>query len=46
MKRVLKFDQYVNESNEYRSLNKRYLLDNFNEVPSNSQLYDAKEEDF
>ncbi len=46
MKRVLNFDEYVNESNEYRSTSKKYLLDNFTEVPSNVQLYDAKEEDF
>lgn len=46
MKRVLNFDEYVNESNEYKSKSKKYLLDNFTEVPSNDQLYDAKEEDF
>ena len=49
MKRVLNFDEYVNESNkfsEYRSPDKKYILNNFNEVPSNDQLYDAKEEDF
>jgi hypothetical protein len=46
MKRVLNFDEYVNESDEYRSKSKKYLLDNFNEVPSNDQLYDAKESDF
>jgi len=46
MKKVLNFDEYVNESNDYKSKNKKYLLDNFYEVPSNDQLYDAKEEDF
>jgi hypothetical protein len=46
MKRVLNFDEYVNESDEYRSKSKIYLLDNFYEVPSNDQLYDAKESDF
>jgi hypothetical protein len=46
MKKVLNFDEFVNESNEYRSKSKKYLLDNFNEVPSNDQLYDAKESDF
>ena len=46
MKKVLNFDEFVNESGEYRSRSKKYLLDNFYEVPSNDQLYDAKEEDF
>ena len=46
MKTVLNFDEYVKESNEYKSKSKKYLLDNFTEVPSNDQLYDAKEEDF
>ena len=46
MKKVLNFDEFVNESNEYKSTSKKYLLDNFTEVPSNDQLYDAKEEDF
>jgi len=46
MKKVLNFDEYVNESNDYKSKSKKYLLDNFYEVPSNDQLYDAKEEDF
>ena len=46
MKRILNFDGFINESNEYRSKSKKYLLDNFNEVPDNSQLYDAKESDF
>lgn len=46
MKKVLNFDEFVNESSEYRSRSKKYLLDNFYEVPSNDQLYDAKEEDF
>ena len=46
MKRVLNFDEYVSESDEYRSKSKKYLLDNFTEVPSNDQLYDAKESDF
>jgi len=46
MKRVLNFDEYVSESSEYRSKSKKYLLDNFYEVPSNDQLYDAKESDF
>jgi len=46
MKKVLNFDEFINESNEYRSKSKKYLLDNFNEVPSNDQLYDAKESDF
>ena len=46
MKKVLNFDEFVNESNEYRSTSKKYLLDNFTEVPSNDQLYDAKESDF
>jgi hypothetical protein len=46
MKRVLKFDEFVNESSEYRKMSKEYLLNNFNEVPSNDQLYDAKEPDF
>ena len=43
MKKVLNFDEFVNESNEYRKMSKEYLLNNFNEVPSNDQLYDAKE---
>ena len=46
MKKVLSFDEYVIESDEYRAKSKKYLLDNFYEVPSNGQLYDAKEEDF
>lgn len=48
MKRVLKFDEYVSESDfsMYRKLDKKYILDNFKEVPSNDQLYDAKESDF
>ena len=46
MKKVLNFDEFVNESNEYRKMSKEYLLNNFNEVPSNDQLYDAKESDF
>jgi hypothetical protein len=46
MKKVLNFDEFVNESDEYRSKSKKYLLDNFYEVPSNDQLYDAKESDF
>ena len=46
MKKVLNFDEFVNESNEYKSTSKKYLLDNFTEVPSNDQLYDAKESDF
>jgi hypothetical protein len=46
MKRVLNFDGFINESNEYRKMSKEYLLNNFNEVPSNDQLYDAKESDF
>jgi hypothetical protein len=46
MKKILNFDEFVNESGEYRNLDKRYLLDNFYEVPSNDQLSDAKEEDF
>ena len=46
MKKVLNFDEFVNESSEYRSRSEKYLLDNFYEVPSNDQLYDAKEEDF
>jgi len=47
MKKVLNFDEFVNESSqEYRKTSKKYLLDNFNEVPDNSQLYDAKESDF
>jgi hypothetical protein len=46
MERTLKFDEFVNESNDYRKLDKKYLLDNFTEVPSNDKLYDAKEVDF
>jgi hypothetical protein len=46
MKKVLNFDEFVNESNDYRKMSKEYLLNNFNEVPSNDQLYDAKESDF
>jgi len=46
MKKVLNFDEFVNESSEYRKMSKEYLLNNFNEVPSNDQLYDAKESDF
>jgi hypothetical protein len=47
MKKVLNFDEFVNESSqEYRKTSKKYLLDNFYEVPSNDQLYDAKESDF
>ena len=46
MKKVLNFDEFINESNEYRKMSKEYLLNNFNEVPSNDQLYDAKESDF
>jgi len=46
MKKVLNFDEFVNESNEYRKMSKEYLLNNFYEVPSNDQLYDAKESDF
>ena len=46
MKKVLNFDEFINESDEYRSKSKKYLLDNFTEVPSNDQLYDAKESDF
>jgi len=46
MKKVLNFDEFINESDEYRSKSKKYLLDNFYEVPSNDQLYDAKESDF
>jgi hypothetical protein len=46
MKNVLNFDEFVNESNDYRKMSKEYLLNNFNEVPSNDQLYDAKESDF
>ena len=46
MKKVLNFDEFVNESDEYKSKSKKYLLDNFYEVPSNDQLYDAKESDF
>jgi hypothetical protein len=46
MKKILNFDEYLNESNEYRFLDKKYILNNFNEVPSNDQVYDAKEEDF
>ena len=44
MKKVLNFDEFVNESSqEYRKTSKKYLLDNFNEVPDNSHLYAAKE---
>ena len=46
MKRILNFDGFVNESNDYRKMSKEYLLNNFYEVPSNDQLYDAKESDF
>ena len=46
MKKVLNFEEFVNESDEYKSKSKKYLLDNFYEVPSNDQLYDAKESDF
>lgn len=46
MKKVLSFDEYVIESDEYRAKSKKYLIDNFTEVQSNDQLYDAKEEDF
>jgi len=46
MKKVLNFDEFVNESNDYRKMSKEYLLNNFYEVPSNDQLYDAKESDF
>jgi hypothetical protein len=46
MKKILNFTEFVNESDEYRSTSKKYLLDNFTEVPSNDQLYDAKESDF
>jgi hypothetical protein len=46
MKKVLNFDEFVNESNEYRKMSKEYLLNNFYEVPSNDQLYDAKGSDF
>ena len=44
--RILDFDAFLNESDEYRKTSKRYLLDNFSEVPSNTELYNAKEEDF
>ena len=46
MKKVLNFDEFINESSEYRKMSNEYLLNNFNEVPSNDQLYDAKESDF
>jgi hypothetical protein len=47
MKRILDFDGFVNESDqEYRKLSKKSLLDNFNAVPNNSPIYDAKESDF
>ena len=46
MKKILNFDEFVNESDEYRKMSKEYLLNNFNEVPSNDQLSDAKESDF
>jgi len=46
MKKVLSFDEYVIESDEYGAKSKKYLIDNFTEVQSNDQLYDAKEEDF
>ena len=47
MKKVLNFDGFINESKtEYRLPSKKYLLDNFYKVPSNDQLYDAKESDF
>lgn len=46
MKKILNFDEYVNEANDYKVKNKKYLVDNFYGVPSNDQLYDAKEEDF
>jgi hypothetical protein len=47
MNKILGFEEFINESDQmYRVLSKRYLLDNFNKVPNNSQLYDAKEEDF
>jgi hypothetical protein len=45
MKRILDFDEFLNES-EIRILSKKYLLDNFSEVPNNSKLYDPKESDF
>lgn len=37
--------QMVTES-EYRDLNKSYVMDNFKDVPNNTELYDAKEKDF
>ena len=46
MKKVLNFDEFINESDDYRKMSKKYILDNFYEVPSNDQLYDAKESDF
>ena len=46
MKRVLSFDGFLNEANEYRSINNKYLLDNFYEVSPNSKMYNPKEEDF
>jgi hypothetical protein len=46
MKKILSFDEYVIESDEYRAKSKKYLINNFTEVQPNDQLYDAKEEDF
>ena len=37
--------QMVTES-EYRDLNKSYVMNNFKEVPNNTELYDASEADF
>lgn len=50
MKRLLDFNGFVNESEApiqiHREMSKKYLMDNFFEVPNNSKLYDPKESDF
>jgi hypothetical protein len=44
--RVLNFEEFLSESNQYRRLDSKYILDNFYEVQNNSILYNAAESDF
>jgi len=44
--RVLDFDGFLNESDQYRRLSSEYILDNFYEVQNNTNLYNASESDF
>lgn len=46
MKKILNFNEFVNESDSTYTESKNYIMDNFNEVPNNGPLYNATEQDF